>query len=460
MTRFLLDSSVSLAITRSRRGIVAAYLWWAVAVPTVILCFSMPWLPDGLRVDWFAGYGELMLLGLAAVASFWRAHFSRHAIIKRWWMLFSFALSIWYVASILGFYQLVGDGPLWSVLASDIGFGCYYLIVVIMLDQMVGKPHRITASVILVIALFGYIIVLPAIFAPEEYHSWIPSYLFYVSLDLYIFARVSLILRLVWRTRVGLDLAALWLIFAGILASDILDGLWNVGVLQLTSKSPLSVIFYLPLMPLLLITSPMWRLAWRRPKFVPIRKNTPDLERMVFWFLPLSLHLVGYGFNWLDQNLRNWRDGYLVLWLLVVIVFEAHRRWRVSGFDEKPLPLLPAAPEQAPITIEVPKDPLLQKLDCYLEAHLADTSLSLERLSDQLAMSPRQIQRRLKAATGLSPSQYLLEKRLARAADLLIAGNKSTYVAHATGFTQQSHFSRRFKERFGITPGQYASHRI
>ena len=447
---------MSLAILRSRRGIVAAYLWWAVALPTVLLCFSMPWLPDGFRQAWFAGHGELMLLGLAAVAAFWRAHYLRHAILGRWWRLFALALSIWYLGSLFAFRGWFGADTLFSVLAMDISFSLYYLVVVIMLDRISGRPHRITASVALVAVMFGYIILLPAVLAPEEYDSWIPSYLFYVSLDVYVFVQISLILRAVWRTRVGLDAAALWLIFAGFLVSDVLDGLWNIGALDVYSSDPMAIIFYLPLLPLLLILSPLWRLAWRRPKWVPQRRPMPDLGRLVLWLMPLAVHLVGYGTTILDPALRTWRDTYLVLWLMVVVLVEGWQRWRLRDFSEPTL-----APESPPLSIEDKPapvaDPLLDKLDEYLDQHLADPTLSLDVIGNKLALSPRQIQRRLKAATGLSPSQYLLDKRLSKAAELLIEGNKSTYVAHATGFSQQSHFTRRFKERFGVTPGQYAS---
>lgn len=449
---------MSLAILRSRRGIVAAYLWWAVALPTVIISLSLPLWPEWLRRDWFWGYGELMFLGLAAVGAFWRAQFLRHALLKRWWRIFGLALSVWYLGALLSHHGVVGDGPLWSVLATDISFSLYYLIVVIMLDQMVGRPNRVTASVALVTAMFGYVILLPALYAPDEYQSWIPSYLFYVSLDLYIFARISLILRSVWHTRIGLDAAALWLIFAGFLVSDVLDGLWNIAVLDIRSSDELAVIFYLPLLPLLLIPSPLWRWAWRRPKWQPKRLPTPDLGRLVLWLMPLAVHLIGYGFALFETSLRAQRDGYLTVWLLVVVLFEAYRRWRLRDFDEPASPSKGRELEQV-AEVPVPTDPLLEKLDQFLGRHIADQSLSLETLGAELALSPRQIQRRLKAATGLSPSQYLLEKRLARAAELLMDGNKSTYVAHATGFSQQSHFTRRFKERYGVTPGQYANQR-
>jgi AraC-like DNA-binding protein len=327
---------------------------------------------------------------------------------------------------------------------------------------MAGRSQRLGASVALILALFGYIIVLPAALAPEEYRGWVPSYLFYVSLDLYVFVRILLILRAVWRTRIGLDLLLFALVFAGILVSDVIDGFWNLELIHVPSTDWRAPLFYLPLLPLLLLTSPIWRLHWQRLPFLPERRPIPDLERIVYWLLPLALHLVGYGFGWLDPGLRTWRDSYLLLWLGVVLGFELHRRYRVADFDEagEPAPvaeaLTPAVSAESGRPPPTEPDPLLARLDAYLEAHLSEHALSLEQIGRKLALSPRQIQRRLKAATGLSPSQYLLEKRLQYAARLLKEGHKGGYVAEASGFSQQSHFTRRFKARYGVTPGQYA----
>ena len=55
-----------------------------------------------------------------------------------------------------------------------------------------------------------------------------------------------------------------------------------------------------------------------------------------------------------------------------------------------------------------------------------------------------------------TPVNYLLSYRLKKAANMLKATeNKIDYIALETGFEYESYFNRRFKQCYGITPGQY-----
>jgi len=54
---------------------------------------------------------------------------------------------------------------------------------------------------------------------------------------------------------------------------------------------------------------------------------------------------------------------------------------------------------------------------------------------------------------GCSPSEYLTELRMRRAATLLVSTNMSvSEIALEVGYLSLSHFSRMFRERFGKTP--------
>lgn len=54
---------------------------------------------------------------------------------------------------------------------------------------------------------------------------------------------------------------------------------------------------------------------------------------------------------------------------------------------------------------------------------------------------------------GVAPHQYLLKRRLDRARNLLQTNRQSiAEIASVTGFSDQSHLTRHFKRRFGITP--------
>jgi AraC-like DNA-binding protein len=58
-------------------------------------------------------------------------------------------------------------------------------------------------------------------------------------------------------------------------------------------------------------------------------------------------------------------------------------------------------------------------------------------------------------AVGLPPHAYQLQLRLSHARNLLAQGFPISYVAHETGFFDQTHFTKQFKRHVGVTPGTY-----
>ncbi len=94
----------------------------------------------------------------------------------------------------------------------------------------------------------------------------------------------------------------------------------------------------------------------------------------------------------------------------------------------------------------------------YLQSHLSEPD-ALQKVSERLCVSPRQCQRLFRVAMGCSPSEYLTELRLRRAATLLASTNLSvSEIALEVGYLSLSHFSRVFRERFGKTPRAFRQH--
>ncbi|MFI4980947.1 MAG: helix-turn-helix domain-containing protein [Nevskiales bacterium] len=65
--------------------------------------------------------------------------------------------------------------------------------------------------------------------------------------------------------------------------------------------------------------------------------------------------------------------------------------------------------------------------------------------------------RAFRAIVGTSPHRYLVGRRLIAARSLIARGEPLSDVAARVGFADQSHLTRHFKSRFGITPGRAAS---
>ncbi|AJR06968.1 AraC family transcriptional regulator [Photobacterium gaetbulicola] len=95
----------------------------------------------------------------------------------------------------------------------------------------------------------------------------------------------------------------------------------------------------------------------------------------------------------------------------------------------------------------------LHQLRDYVMAHL-DQKISLEQLAGLCDLSPSQLLRQFKKATGMTPYAWLARLRLEHAMALLKAGYTSTEVAYHVGFYDQAHFTHAFKQTFGVAPSQ------
>lgn len=97
----------------------------------------------------------------------------------------------------------------------------------------------------------------------------------------------------------------------------------------------------------------------------------------------------------------------------------------------------------------------LERFCQLLDESYQDPDFGLKEMVSAMAMSERPLQRKLKALTDLTPSQFLRKFRLKKAAALLAAGQKSSEVAFAVGFSAPSYFTACFKAQFGMPPTEY-----
>ncbi len=96
---------------------------------------------------------------------------------------------------------------------------------------------------------------------------------------------------------------------------------------------------------------------------------------------------------------------------------------------------------------------LLQQIEqCILDE--PDGGWTLSRLAKLANLSPCHFARLFKDSTGQTVHSYVLERRLRHSYALLLGTELSiSHVAVETGFADESHFGRRFKALFGVTPG-------
>ena len=98
---------------------------------------------------------------------------------------------------------------------------------------------------------------------------------------------------------------------------------------------------------------------------------------------------------------------------------------------------------------------VLQRVREFIEAHLAE-NVSVQTLATIAGLSMYHFARAFKQSEGATPHDYLLQRRVRRAQELLAATDLSlSEIALASGFADQSHCARRFRQHVGVTPGRY-----
>jgi len=91
----------------------------------------------------------------------------------------------------------------------------------------------------------------------------------------------------------------------------------------------------------------------------------------------------------------------------------------------------------------------------YIDQQLAEP-ISLGQLAGMCALSEYHFARMFRESFGLPPHQYLLARRVNRAKELLRSSSLPlSEIALACGFSSASHFTNRFRQAMGATPGEY-----
>lgn len=92
----------------------------------------------------------------------------------------------------------------------------------------------------------------------------------------------------------------------------------------------------------------------------------------------------------------------------------------------------------------------------YITAHIDETDLDVQRVANALNVSRSRLFEKTRAILGTSPAAIIRDIRFKRATDLIRGGEHSlSEVAYMSGFNDTHYFSTAFRQRFGITPGEY-----
>lgn len=102
----------------------------------------------------------------------------------------------------------------------------------------------------------------------------------------------------------------------------------------------------------------------------------------------------------------------------------------------------------------------IERLNKTVGQSYQDNQFNVEVLVDNVAMSERQLQRKLKALFNQTPAEYIRNYRLIKAKELLIAGKSISLTSDFVGFNSPSYFSRSFKTAFNQSPKEFMTQYI
>ena len=99
-------------------------------------------------------------------------------------------------------------------------------------------------------------------------------------------------------------------------------------------------------------------------------------------------------------------------------------------------------------------DPKIEEILKYIAGHLEE-ELTVDALAGRFYLSRYYLMHRFKAVTGYTVHQYISQKRLLRAAELIRSGAPVMKAAEQAGFSEYSTFLRAFQNTFHMSPREF-----
>jgi len=128
----------------------------------------------------------------------------------------------------------------------------------------------------------------------------------------------------------------------------------------------------------------------------------------------------------------------------IALAFCSHVTHRYGGFPVE------ERPKRAALTAWQ-----LRRIRDFIDSHLASDP-TIAQLAGQCGLSVSHFARSFRQTLGMPPHQWLTEKRLQRARELLQETELDlAAVAAACGFGDQSHLTRVFSRKVGLSPGKW-----
>jgi hypothetical protein len=306
--------------------------WMAAVALLTVLFLAIPnlgWLTSNTR-SVITDYFSTMVLLVIAIGAVLQGVGQLESQRERYfWRLLGLSLSAWLVGETVAYLFLDSENE-----TAGIGVDALYLILylgfVLALDiqpqsadgNLRIKPLRVLSSAgrtLFVGGLFAYFILLPRTQGVDEYLTWIPSFSFYLILDLYLFGRLA---HATWQARTPrwrLLYVLLAIAWTFVLATDSIDFAWISSYLPETFPRSVDICWYAPMILIVAVSRMRHLTIFTEER--PVSEEDDDRIRgvplLVYSLAFALIHLALSSFQHDAWPLQNARIVLVVLCLLV-----------------------------------------------------------------------------------------------------------------------------------------------
>jgi AraC-like DNA-binding protein len=154
----------------------------------------------------------------------------------------------------------------------------------------------------------------------------------------------------------------------------------------------------------------------------------------------------------------------LLVLLAVIKLVRPYRKEIVAGSENMPSIIDNGDSEMVEMSFEVrrveltpPNQLFIQKVLRVVNEHIADSEFRQADFAREMAMSQTVLTEKIKAMTGNTPMAFLTNTRLQMAYTMINEvkdGIQVADLAYSVGFNDAKYFSKKFKEKYGISPNK------
>jgi diguanylate cyclase (GGDEF)-like protein len=297
----------------------------------ITLVYAVPLLA-GAEMDFFTNHlTSIVGLILVVAATFSGLLRIEHVEERRLWARIAIAFGFWATAEVFTASGLTDPIEAAGSLFLDCLYLLYYLWWIFALQarpQLTSKRRSSEYSrdfswagrVLFAAGLFIYFIFLPRVILPEAYITWIPSFLFYIALDLYIAGRLAFL----WATQETPRWRLIyWLLCVGALllaVTDIIDAMWTGGWIEPASPGFADIRWFVPLFIIVVAARArhhQFTAAATEPG-APRDYQVKGVPLMAYSFAFPVLHFTLHIFEKTSPRLESAREILVFGWMLLL----------------------------------------------------------------------------------------------------------------------------------------------